>query len=676
MGFFSWMGRHPPRTGGLLLMLALVTAALYWPTIHQDFIVIDDDEYVSENPWVNEGMSWEAARWAFTSFYAANWHPLTWISHQADWSVYGAFAGGHHLTNLLLHTLNTLLLFLLLRKLTANTSGSWVVAAAFAWHPLHTESVAWIAERKDLLSTLCLIGTIWAYAGYAGVRRRETTSGGVEGRTRAWGYYSGALLIYAAGLMCKPMLVTLPCLLLLLDYWPLQRGADPLTNQAAGAWGKLLADKLPFLALAAGACLLTVAAQKAGGAIKTTGEVPLALRAFNALSAYGAYLRQTIWPNPLCVFYPLPNHLPVAAGLTCALLLAASIWLALRRRRDHPWLITGWLWFLGSLVPVIGLVQVGRQAHADRYMYIPSIGLLVAAVWAGQHLMRRWPQCKPMAIGLSATGLTACVALTHQQLKHWDNSVALMTYALAHTPNNATSQNTMGAALAKAGRGQEAMAHYRESLRLEPKGFLARLNLGVELANAGQLEDAEQQFARALEQSPHSEVLLNNLGAARARQGNYAEALAQFREAIRWHPTHPKAYYHAAMALQALGEAGEAVTNYAAVLRLDPRSPVTLDRLAGLFARCPIAPYHQPDMAVRLAKQATAMTHDEIANYLNTLATAYAAAGQYTNAITASQNAIRIAQEHVMPELSSKLQNDLSAYQTGRNPESDWKQAR
>ena len=593
------------------------------------------------------------------------------------------------------------------------------MAAAFAWHPLHTESVAWIAERKDLLSTLCLVGTIWAYAGYAQVRRRESANRGVEGRIRAWGYYGAALIIYAAGLMCKPMLVTLPCLLLLLDYWPLQRGADPRTRifhefrrpegvaqtspdsesglyrgfpirrrdrarkpcrlevgDTAGWKPALLAEKLPFLALAAGACWLTVAAQKAAGAIKTTGEVPLALRAFNAMSAYGAYLRQTLWPNPLCVFYPLPNHPPVAAGITCVLLLGASICLALRHRRNHPWLITGGLWFLGSLVPVIGLVQVGTQAHADRYMYIPSIGLFVAAVWAGQHLMRRWPQGKPIAIGLTATALAACVALTHQQLKHWDNSVALMTYTLAHTPNNAHGQTTLGAAFAKAGRAQEAIAHYREALRLEPKGFLARLNLGVELANAGQLEEAARQFELALEQYPHSEVLLNNLGAARARQGRYQESLAHFREAIRWHPNHPKAYFHAALALQALGEAGAAVTNYAAVLRLDPRSPGTLDRLAGLLARCPIAPYHQPEMAVRLARQATAMTHDEIPDYLDTLAAAYAAAGQYTNAIAASQKAIRIAKDHVMPELLSKLQDRLPAYQAGRNPESDWKQAR
>jgi tetratricopeptide (TPR) repeat protein len=325
---------------------------------------------------------------------------------------------------------------------------------------------------------------------------------------------------------------------------------------------------------------------------------------------------------------------------------------------------------------VIGLVQVGKQAHADRYMYIPSIGLLVAAVWAGQHLMRRWQHGKPMAIGLTAAGLTACVVLTHNQLKHWDNSVELMTYALAHTPNNAGSQATLGAAFAKAGRAREAIAHYRESLRLEPKGSLARLNLGVELANADQLEEAGQQFVLALEQSPHSEVLLNNLGAARARQGEYRESLVQFREAIRWHPNHPKAYHNAAMALQAMGEAEAAVTNYAAVLRLEPHSPDTLDRLAGLLARCPIAPYHQPEMAVRLAKEATGMTHDQKADYLDTLATAYAAAGQYTNAIAASEKAINIAKGHVMAERLSKLQNDLLAYQAGRNPESDWKQGR
>ena len=724
---FFGLCRQGLRTPGLLLILALVTGALYWPTIRQDFTVLDDETFVVTNPGVNRGLSWEGAKWAFTNLYAASWHPLTWISHQADWSCYGSFAGGHHLTNLVVHTLNTLLLFLLLRRLTGNTSASWIAAALFGWHPLRTESVAWIFERKDLLSTLCLLGTLWAYARYVQARRKQTGPGSGERWPGAWKYYGLALAIFAAGLMCKPMLVTLPCLLLLMDYWPLQRAADPLArishgfrqpagvaqtssllyrgfpirrrdraaaacrlevgdtagwkpalrNLAAPDWAKLVAEKLPFFALGAGACLLTLAAQKDIWAVSTTGQASLARRVLNSLSGYGEYLRETIWPHPLCIYYPPPSHLPVAATAGSVVLLAALSWLALRHRKDHPWLITGWLWFLVGLVPVIGFVQFGLQAaHADRYMYIPSIGLFVAMVWAGQRLLRQWQEGKPIAIGLTATGLTACLALTHHQLQYWETNVGLMTHALAHTPNNAFSQTILGMAFSNAGKVPEAIAHYREALRIAPLGRLAHFRLGLELAETGQLEEAAQHFVMLLQQDPHSELLLNNLGVVLAKQGKHREALAQFREAVHWNPGCLNAYRNAGAALQAMGDAGAAITNYAAALRIDPDSIDTLDRLAGLLARCPTPRYHRPDLALRLAKRATAMSHDEIADYLDTLATAYAAAGEYTNAIAVSQKAIRVADRYLMPGLVNKLQNDLLAYQAGRNPESDWKKAR
>ena len=472
--------KRPSDTLRLLIVLALATVTLYWPATHHDFLVIDDWEYVVDNGHVNKGMSWEAARWAFTSYEASNWHPLTWLSHQADWSCYGPFAGGHHLTNLLLHTLNTLLLFLLLRRQTGNTSASWIVAALFGWHPLHVESVAWIAERKDLLSTLCLIGTLWAYTNYAQTRQSQADNPTDGGRARIWRWYGAALLVFAAGLMCKPMLVTLPCLLLLFDYWPLKRGADPLTGKSARDWVGLVAEKLAFFALSAAACMVTVAAQ--GQAIKDTAEVPFSLRLLNMLGSYGEYLRQVIWPYPLCIYYPLPNDLPVAQASTAALLLAAISWATVRYRRDCPWLLVGWLWLLGSLVPVIGLVQVGTQAHADRYMYIPSIGIFVAVVWTGQHLARHWRRRgrdRPRPGRVRADIVPRY--LTHNQLRRWGNDIELMAYTLAHTQNNVVSQNNLGVALAIAGKPEEAIAHYRESLRIDPKGILARLNLGVQL---------------------------------------------------------------------------------------------------------------------------------------------------------------------------------------------------
>ena len=660
----------------LALALVALTTGLYWQTTHQGFAVIDDDQYVPGNPWVTEGLSWEAARWAFTSYYAANWHPLTWLSHQADWSIYGSFAGGHHLTNLLLHAANTLFVFLLLRSLTGNTGPSWIVAALFGWHPLHVESVAWIAERKDLLSTLCLLGSLWAYCRYAKAQQIDTRNPKLEGRTTAWKYYGLALGIFAAGLMCKPMLVTLPCLLLLLDYWPLQRIAGPPSHRAGPTWVGLSIEKLPFCALSAVACLLTLAAQHAGGAIKDTQQVPLALRGLNALSAYGQYLWQTFWPYPLCIFYPLPEELPLTGALIGALLLGGLTLVAVRTRRLCPWFITGWLWFMWSLVPVVGLVQVGMQAHADRYTYIPSIGLFIGLVWGTQHLLGHWCQGKKIAIGLAGASLAGCLVLSQVQLGYWQDGVKLFTHSLAHTRNNGPAQNNLGVALSNVGKPNEAIVHYREAIRLQPNYPQARFNLGVQLANAGQLDEARQQFTQALRYSPRSEMLLNNLGVVLAQQGKCEEALSQFCRAIRWNPSYPKSYLNAGAALQALGQAGAAVTNYTTALRLDPNSLETLRHLAFLLATCPAEPYHQPQVAIQLAQRATQITRNQVADYLDALATAYAAAGQYSNAIEAGEKGLRIAQEHTMPRLTAKLQSDLEAYRAGRNPEHDWKQAR
>jgi protein O-mannosyl-transferase len=660
----------------LALALVAVTAGLYWQTTHHDFAAIDDDQYVSGNPWVTEGLSWEATRWAFTTYYAANWHPLTWLSHQADWSIYGSFAGGHHLTNLLLHTVNTLLVFLLLRSLTGNTGPSWVVAALFGWHPLHVESAAWIAERKDLLSTLCLLGSLWAYCQHAKAQQIATRDPRSGARTLAWKYYGMALGIFAAGLMCKPMLVTLPCLLLLLDYWPLQRIADSPAHRAGQTWVRLFIEKLPFFALSAVACLLTLAAQHGAGAIKDTQQVPLTLRGINALSAYGQYLMQTFWPYPLCIFYPLPEELPLTGALVGALLLGGLTLVAVRSRRPCPWFITGWFWFLGSLVPVIGLVQVGMQAHADRYTYIPSIGLFIALAWGAQHVLGRWCQGKQIAIGLAGASLAGCLVLSHLQLGYWRDSVKLFTHSLAHTRNNGFAQNNLGVALSNLGKPNEAMVHYREAIRLEPNYPRARFNLGVLLAGAGQLDEAIQQFTKALQYSPHSEMLLNNLGVVLAQQGKTEEALGQFRQAIRWNPSYPKSYINAGAAFQVLGQAGAAVTNYTTALRLDPNSLETLRHLALLFATYPAEPYHQPQVAIQLAKRATEITQNQVADYLGTLAIAYAAAGQYSNAITIGEKGLRLAQEHGISRLTAKLQSDLEAYRTGRNPEHDWKQAR
>ena len=663
----------PPAFWPSACALALVTAALYWPGIHHGFAVIDDGQYVTQNPWVNEGLSWASLRWAMTSCYAANWHPLTWLSHQVDWSLYGDFAGGHHLTNLLLHTLNTGLLFLLLRRLTGQSGRSWLVAALFGWHPLHVESVAWIAERKDLLSTLCLLGSIWAYSQYVSARAAAP-----ENRRRAGGHYGLALGLFAAGLMSKPMLVTLPCLLLLLDYWPLQRGSGGANSESGNrpAWLWLLIEKLPFFALSGAACVVTLFAQHAGGAIKGIEQVPLTLRGLNALSAYGTYLRQFLWPNPLCVFYPLPLEPPFFLASVGVLLLVGLTALSFSWRRTSPWLLTGWLWFVGSLVPVIGLVQVGAQGHADRYTYIPSIGFFCALVWGVHHLLSRRRHGKWIGHGLAAASLAACLALTVGQLRCWRDNVQLFAHALAHTRNNAPAQNNLGVALSNLGRAQEALEHYREAIRLQPANAQARFNLGVELANSGQLEAAAEQFSEALHRDPQNASLLNNLGSVLAQQGKYPEALDQFRLAMRSNPQYAKSYVNAAAAYQALGQAEPAIAHYQAALSLSPGSIDTLRRLAFLLATCPFEAQRQPDLAVQLASRAVELTSRLEADPFETLAIAYGAAGQYSNAVATVEQGLKIAQTHGMAQLIGKFQRQLEAYRAGRNPEVNWQLGR
>ncbi len=360
------LDKKPPLTA-ICLLLALVTALLYWPITSHDFVSFDDQEYITENPHVTPGLTWDGIAWAMSAGYASNWHPLTWISHMADCSLYGLHPGGHHLTNLLLHVANTVLLFLLLYQLTGAVWRSACVAALFAWHPVHVESVAWASERKDVLSTLFWILTLIAYSHFksqiSNLRSRQM-------------WYFAALIFFALGLMCKPMLVTLPFVLLLLDFWPLQ-AASPGHPRA---WPRLLVEKIPFFLLAGIASVVTYLVQKHGGAVSSLEVAPLSSRLANALVAYLRYVGKSIWPAHLAAMYPYVKHWPALWVITAAVLVAGLSILFLLRARTSPWLIVGWLWFLGTLVPTIGLVQVGAQSMADRYTYIPGIGLFLLLV--------------------------------------------------------------------------------------------------------------------------------------------------------------------------------------------------------------------------------------------------------------------------------------------------------
>ncbi|HET9317332.1 MAG TPA: hypothetical protein VFQ51_17205, partial [Vicinamibacteria bacterium] len=453
-------GRGRLALAGALAVLAFLT---FLPALGHDFLVYDDDQYVTANPGVRGGLSAAGVRWAFTTGHAANWHPLTWLSHMADVATWGLLPRGHHLTNVALHALNAAVLFLALLRLTSAPWRSALVAALFAVHPTRIEAVAWVAERKELLSALLGFLTLLSYAAWA--QRR--------GRGQPW----AALALFAAGLMAKPMLVTLPFVLVLLDVWPLRRVS--IDERPWPALARAVAEKAPFLALAAASSAVTFLVQRAGGAVGTLENYPLGVRVANALVAYAGYLRRLFWPVGLAVFYPHPGRSLTAAAIAGAALLfgglCAAAWI-LRRRR--PYLFVGWFWFAGMLVPVIGLVQVGFQALADRYAYVTFVGLFVALVWLAAAGVERAPSwLRPVAAAAGVALVAACVLQTRGELAHWQDSETLFSRALEVTSGNYVACQNLAHHLNEKNRPAEALPLLEEALRLRPRYPEARVNL-------------------------------------------------------------------------------------------------------------------------------------------------------------------------------------------------------
>lgn len=536
------------------LALTLATLAAYWPVYQFGFVNYDDNRYVFENSRVQAGLSLENAVWAFHSLEVSNWHPLTWLSLMLDAQLFGLEAGGYHVINLLFHLLNTLLLYIVLSGMTGLPWRSAAVAVLFALHPLHVESVAWIAERKDVLSTFFLLLTIWAYTRY--VRRPGLKT------------YFLVALFFALGLTSKPMVVTLPFILLLLDLWPLRR-ISPAgrcsregMNGTANRWARLILEKLPLFALTVLSVAVTLLAQQSE--IAAMQRLPLSLRISNALVAYCGYLAKTLWPHPLAVLYPHPEFIPAWQATGAAALLAVLTILAVTARRRHPYVLVGWLWYLGTLVPVIGLVQVGVQAMADRYTYIPLIGIFIAAVW----LVSEWAAQRdylksPLAvIGSAIAGLF--FMLTSSQLNHWQNSQTLFSNALSVTQNNYVIHNNMGAFMASQGKLDEATAHYRAALRIRPDNSETHYNLGNLLLRQGKLREAIPHYEEALSYKPDLISACNNLGIAYAQAGEQAKAVEQFRAVLKRDPDHQQARGNLALALESLKKASEAVPPHAA----------------------------------------------------------------------------------------------------------------
>lgn len=560
--------------------LAGITLAIYWPALHHEFLAYDDQQYVTENPHVQSGLNWPAVLWAFQSFYASNWHPLTWLSHMLDCQIYGLTPWGHHLTNVLIHLANTVLLFLVLRRLTGCLWPSAAVAALFGWHPVHVESVAWIAERKDLLCALFWILTIGAYGSYTRAQAAAGSNAGeelpdhprVRSRWRAVGFYCAALLCCALALLSKPMAVTLPLVLLLLDYWPLHRWQR-------GNYARLLVEKLPFLSLTVAACVLTLLAQRQSHSLVSVSSLPLARRVPHALVAYAHYLGSTFYPLNLAVQYPYPTATPVGPALGAAGLLAVlSALVGIVGLRRRYWVV-GWLWFLGTLVPVIGLVQVGDQAWADRYTYLPLIGIFIAVAWGARDLvLGPLPLASPrprgrlviLALCGSVIGVVL-LTLTARQLSYWKSTRSLFAHSAAVTPHNNRAATVLGSLLQEEGKLEEAKQLYRQALSFRPEDPEAHFLLGTALEKEGKSAEAVNEFNQALWFKPLQERTHVFLGVILAKQKQYAEAAAHYQTALSLNPESATAHNNLARLLHSQGRPQEAMEHYAAALRLNPR---------------------------------------------------------------------------------------------------------
>lgn len=527
------------------LALAILTA--YLPVRNYGFVNFDDPDYVSANPHVRQGITADGVAWAFTSTEAANWFPLTRLSHMLDVAVFGLDAGWHHLVNVLLHTIATWLLFAFLHRTTGARWWSALVAFLFALHPLHVESVAWIAERKDNLSAVFWFLTLVVYAQYV--------------RKPGWQRYLLTLACFALGLMAKPMLVTLPFVLLLMDVWPLGR---PRTLS-------LLREKIPFFVLSGASSGVTYFTQAASGAVDTL-RLPLLLRLENACVTYWMYIAKMFWPVRLAVFYPYPHAIPAWEATAAAMALLGISFLALRRLRAEPYLAAGWLWYLGTLVPVIGLVQVGGQARADRYTYIPMVGLWMSMAWALSSAIRRWPRSKPAVLALVVAACGGCLILTAGQVGYWRDSESLYEHALASTTDNDIAEHNLGTFLMDVpGRSNDAIQHLQAAIRIRPSSVKAHTDLGTALSKIpGREQDAIREYSAALELAPGLAVTHNNLGNTLSRMNRREEAITEYRAALRIDPVYAEAHNGLGAALAAEGHAAEAIAEFQQALRLRP----------------------------------------------------------------------------------------------------------
>jgi tetratricopeptide (TPR) repeat protein len=635
-----------------LLVVAIV--AVYAQVTKFDFVSVDDFEYVRDNDAVNSGLSWEGFKWAFHNNVAGNWHPVTMLSLMADCSITGPVPGAIHYTNVLLHIANTLLLFFLLLRMTRKqTNNLWpcaFVATLFALHPLHVESVAWISERKDVLSGLFFMLTLWAYVRFAELRNEGFGFRiGEAVRARCFAWYGLGLALFALGLMSKPMLVTLPCVLVLLDWWPLQR----IQKFNARAFGASILEKVPFFVLTGIFSVITVNAQKGAHAVVSFQDWPLKMRLATAMVSLAQYLGKTFVPTSLGVLYPHTqlNDSQVTGSTILFVLICLVAFILARSKR---YLFVGWFVFAGMMFPVSGIAQVGEQAFADRFSYLPHIGMFMAFAW-GLSSIPALKSKMPIIVGILAV---ACIPASFLQVQHWANSEDLFSNSLRVAPNNATAHHFLGVLLDSRGKTNEAFVHFTKAVECNPDNVNARCGLGYALMSRNQFAEAAQQYEAALLVEPDRAKAHYGLADTLLKMGRPQQALEHYAQALKYQPDIAGAYYQWGTAMLSGKQDTKVALDYLkAAVRFAPDWAMPLNTLAWTLATHPDAKFRDGNEAVKLATRAVTVTRGKDAGLLDTLAASYAEAGKFPNAVYAINRAIQVA-------AAAKDTNSIAEFQT------------
>ena len=680
----------------ICLLLVVIILAAYWQLPTHDFINFDDSGYITKNTHVKAGVTRENIAWAFNFINFAYWHPLTWLSHMLGFQLFGMNPSMHHLMNLFFHIANSVLLFFVLNRMTGSLLKSAFVAAVFAIHPLNVESVAWASERKNVLSTFFWMLTMLFYIRY------------VE-KSSIFNYLT-TIFFFTSGLLAKPMLVTLPFVLVLLDYWPLNRfklsqvnGMENKFRQGTDCRSRLrpifrlVLEKVPFLFLSAVSIYLSSVSVQRFGLVESAAGVSMKLRVSNALISYVIYIKKMLWPYHLAVFYPYPKAIPLWEIAGASLLLIGVTFLAFRWVTEKPYIAIGWLWYIGTLVPVIGLVQAGLwPSMADRFVYVPLIGLFIIIAWGVPDFISRWRFKKWLFVPIAIAVILNFTLSTHLQNTYWESSIALFKHTLDVTIDNEVAHQKLGEALVAQGRTDEAVKHYYEALRINPNLVAAHINMGVALRLEGKLDQAMEHFSKVLHLNPNSanayyeightfekmnkfdaavryfnEALRinpnaarvhHNLGTVLARQKKESEAIFHFYEALRIDPNYADAHYNLGIIFSNQRNIKQAIDHYKRALCINPNMSLALYNLSWILATCEDEEYRNGEEAIKLATELCKITSYQIPQALEALAAAYAGTKEFNAAVLTAQKGLQLAEIQGPKEVALRLKKRLELY--------------